>query len=374
MESDRIHAAGAIMRSAVDYDDAPGAEQGWLSWLRANGIPGIAGVDTRALVRHIRSAGAMRGGIFAADVPENEARERVDAEPSMVGRDLAREVTIAAPRVYAGEGDGSADRRARHRHQAVDHPQLHQPRRDAGDPPVHEHRRGAAGARPRRLLPRARPRRPRGARLHRREHPHAADDQAGVRHLPRPPAALARGGPGDVQAPVRPPRRQPPGQGPAHRPDRDHEPEPRLRGRGDARRDHRVRARRRAAHPREPLRRHDRGHPPARRARRLRPVPPRGGPRAERLASVSSTSSSRRSPPMPRRDDLEQDPRARLRPDRDRPGRRVRLLRRAGLQGPARGGLRGRARELQPGDDHDRPGVRDGDLRRAAAARPGRAR
>ena len=32
MESDRIHAAGAIMRSAVDYDDAPGAEQGWLAW------------------------------------------------------------------------------------------------------------------------------------------------------------------------------------------------------------------------------------------------------------------------------------------------------------------------------------------------------
>ena len=66
MESDRIHAAGAIMRSAVDYDDAPGAEQGWLSWLRSNGIAGIAGVDTRALVKHIRSAGAMRGGIFAA--------------------------------------------------------------------------------------------------------------------------------------------------------------------------------------------------------------------------------------------------------------------------------------------------------------------
>src|SRR6187200_2109770 len=54
MESDRIHAAGAIMRAAVDYDDAPGADKGgWLSWLRENGIPGINGVDTRALVRHI---------------------------------------------------------------------------------------------------------------------------------------------------------------------------------------------------------------------------------------------------------------------------------------------------------------------------------
>ncbi len=102
MESDRIHAAGAIMRSAVDYDDAPGAEQGWLSWLRENGIPGIAEVDTRALVKHIRSEGAMRGGIFGAEVGEGEARERVLAEPSMVGRDLAREVTVAEPRVYEG--------------------------------------------------------------------------------------------------------------------------------------------------------------------------------------------------------------------------------------------------------------------------------
>jgi carbamoyl-phosphate synthase small subunit len=104
MESDRIHAAGAIMRAATDADDAPGAEQGWLSWLRAHGIPGIAGVDTRALVRHIRSEGAMRGGIFAAEVPEREARERVDAEPSMVGRDLAREVTTPEPRVFEGAG------------------------------------------------------------------------------------------------------------------------------------------------------------------------------------------------------------------------------------------------------------------------------
>jgi carbamoyl-phosphate synthase small subunit len=104
MESDRIHAAGAIMRAATDADDAPGAEQGWLSWLREHGVPGIAGVDTRALVRHIRSEGAMRGGIFAADVPVSEARERVAAEPSMVGRDLAREVTTPEPRVYEGSG------------------------------------------------------------------------------------------------------------------------------------------------------------------------------------------------------------------------------------------------------------------------------
>jgi carbamoyl-phosphate synthase small subunit len=105
MESGRIHAAAAIMRDAVNPTDAAGAEQGWLDWLREHGVPGISGVDTRALVRHIRDAGAMRGGIFSAGTPQPEALERVHAEPSMVGRDLAREVTTPEPVVYTpGEG------------------------------------------------------------------------------------------------------------------------------------------------------------------------------------------------------------------------------------------------------------------------------
>jgi carbamoyl-phosphate synthase small subunit len=105
-ESDHVHAAGAIMREAVNDADAPGAQEGWLDWLARHGVPGIRGVDTRALVRHIRDAGSMRGGIFAAGVAESEARERIAAEPSMVGRHLAREVTIGAPRTYEGDGDG----------------------------------------------------------------------------------------------------------------------------------------------------------------------------------------------------------------------------------------------------------------------------
>ena len=106
MESDRIHAAGAIMRCAENATDAPGAELGWLDWLARRGIPGISGVDTRALVRHIREAGAMRGGIFPAAMPQDEARERVLAEPSMVGRDLAREVTVSEPVIFEGGNGG----------------------------------------------------------------------------------------------------------------------------------------------------------------------------------------------------------------------------------------------------------------------------
>jgi carbamoyl-phosphate synthase small subunit len=93
MESGRIHARGAIMREARNYADSAGAEAGWLDWLRANGIAAITGVDTRALVRHIRDAGAMRGGIFPAGLPEPDAAALVSAEPSMVGLDLVGEVS-----------------------------------------------------------------------------------------------------------------------------------------------------------------------------------------------------------------------------------------------------------------------------------------
>ncbi len=104
MESDRVHARAAIMREAVNREDAPGAEGGWLTWLADCGVPAITGVDTRALVRHIRDKGSMRGGVFAADTPEDEARRTIDAEPSMAGRDLACEVTPAQPIVLEGDG------------------------------------------------------------------------------------------------------------------------------------------------------------------------------------------------------------------------------------------------------------------------------
>ena len=93
MESDRIHARGVVVREAVNRADAPSAEGGWLDWLRDCGVAAIEGVDTRALVRHIRDKGAMRGGIFAAEVAEEQARERIQREPPMAGRDLACEVT-----------------------------------------------------------------------------------------------------------------------------------------------------------------------------------------------------------------------------------------------------------------------------------------
>jgi carbamoyl-phosphate synthase small subunit len=104
MESDRVQARAVVMREAKNGEDAAEAEGGWLDWLRGCGIPAITVVDTRALVRHIRDAGAMRGGIFPAATPDAEARDRVAAEPSMEGADLARTVTPPEPVEIDGSG------------------------------------------------------------------------------------------------------------------------------------------------------------------------------------------------------------------------------------------------------------------------------
>ena len=106
MESDRVHARAAIMRSAVNREDAAGASAGWLHWLADCGVPGITGVDTRALVRHIRERGAMRGGVFPGRLDERRARELIEAEPSMEGRDLARDVSPSEPLVLDPDASG----------------------------------------------------------------------------------------------------------------------------------------------------------------------------------------------------------------------------------------------------------------------------
>jgi carbamoyl-phosphate synthase small subunit len=105
MESERVWARAVIMRAAMNTEDAPGAERGWLDWLTDCGVPAISEVDTRALVRHIRDAGSMRGGVFGASTSTSEAMERVRAEQPMRGLDLAAEVTPKTMTVH-GSGDG----------------------------------------------------------------------------------------------------------------------------------------------------------------------------------------------------------------------------------------------------------------------------
>jgi carbamoyl-phosphate synthase small subunit len=113
VESERVHARAVIMREPQNHENSgfrSGAKtgssdgSGWLDWLREQGVPAIGGVDTRALVRHIRDRGAMRGGVFPGEMSEPDARALIEAEPDMNGLDLARAVTPAEPIELGGEG------------------------------------------------------------------------------------------------------------------------------------------------------------------------------------------------------------------------------------------------------------------------------
>ena len=66
-------------------------------YLTGHGIPGIAEVDTRRLTRHIRTAGAMQGAVSSEITDADELVDIARAAPGLVGRDLAREVTIDRP-------------------------------------------------------------------------------------------------------------------------------------------------------------------------------------------------------------------------------------------------------------------------------------
>lgn len=79
-------------------------------YLREAGIPGIMGIDTRALTRLIRDGGAVRGVIVDSSESTEEALDRIRKAPSMTGRDLVAEVSSKSRRTvpFSGEGETPA--------------------------------------------------------------------------------------------------------------------------------------------------------------------------------------------------------------------------------------------------------------------------
>jgi carbamoyl-phosphate synthase small subunit len=89
----RPFAEGVVLRELSPVHSNHRAEGAFDDWLRRWGLVGIAGVDTRALTRHIRERGAMRGGIWTRAPEGFDPLDRVRASPSMQGRNLTGEVT-----------------------------------------------------------------------------------------------------------------------------------------------------------------------------------------------------------------------------------------------------------------------------------------
>ncbi|HEU5159837.1 MAG TPA: glutamine-hydrolyzing carbamoyl-phosphate synthase small subunit [Streptosporangiaceae bacterium] len=106
-ESGRIQVAGYVVREPARMPSNWRASRSLDAELKAQGVVGIAMSGTRALTRHLRERGAMRAGLFSGAAAHEDADallERVLAGPSMVGADLAREVSTPEPYVVAPEG------------------------------------------------------------------------------------------------------------------------------------------------------------------------------------------------------------------------------------------------------------------------------
>ena len=94
-ESQRPHVKGAIARNITHRPSNWRSTQSLPDYLKQHDIPGIYGIDTRALTRKIRSVGAMNGGISTDILDPGELLRQVQATPNMEGLNLAKEVTTA---------------------------------------------------------------------------------------------------------------------------------------------------------------------------------------------------------------------------------------------------------------------------------------
>ena len=97
-ESARPQVQGAIARNICHRPSNWRSTQSLPDYLNQHQIPGIYGIDTRALTRKIRTLGAMNGGISTSILDEVELLELVQAAPSMAGLNLARQVST--PTMY----------------------------------------------------------------------------------------------------------------------------------------------------------------------------------------------------------------------------------------------------------------------------------
>ncbi|MBT8337895.1 MAG: glutamine-hydrolyzing carbamoyl-phosphate synthase small subunit [Gemmatimonadetes bacterium] len=92
-ESHGPQVAGFIVREAARRPSNWRSQETLHGYLARHGIVGIADIDTRALTRHIRAEGAMRGAIATASADAGDVMERIQAHPRMEGLDLACAVT-----------------------------------------------------------------------------------------------------------------------------------------------------------------------------------------------------------------------------------------------------------------------------------------
>ncbi len=97
VESVRPFLSGFVVKESCPFPSNYRSEMTLDAYLKEHNIVAIEGIDTRALVRHIRTVGAQTGMISSLDTDPDSLIEKARQAPSIVGRDLVKEVTCKKP-------------------------------------------------------------------------------------------------------------------------------------------------------------------------------------------------------------------------------------------------------------------------------------
>lgn len=97
VESDRIQVKALLVKEYQEFPSNWRSQKTLAEYLKENSIPGLEGIDTRALTRHIRLKGAMKAALSTKDLNPDSLVEKARKSPDMVGRDLVKEVTCREP-------------------------------------------------------------------------------------------------------------------------------------------------------------------------------------------------------------------------------------------------------------------------------------
>lgn len=97
VESQKLSIRGFLIRELCRTPSNFRSQQSLDNYLKAANVIGLEGIDTRALVRRLRIRGAMTGVLSTVDLDDASLVRKAQQAPSIVGRDLVREVMPAAP-------------------------------------------------------------------------------------------------------------------------------------------------------------------------------------------------------------------------------------------------------------------------------------
>jgi len=92
-ESRKVFASGFIVKENCQYPSNWRNKDSLSDYLDSNNIIGLEGVDTRKLVKHIRTQGAMKGIISSTELDIRKLKETLESYPGLIGRDIVKDVT-----------------------------------------------------------------------------------------------------------------------------------------------------------------------------------------------------------------------------------------------------------------------------------------